>query len=104
MLSNAKAPGFPGKVTVLIWNGLTPPQDLTLHCKDKHHDLGEHTLKYGEVYEFKFIPNIFWYATLYFCSFKWPSDPSLHHFDIYDQERDFCKSAGTIWVPPLDCL
>ncbi|KAF7815397.1 S-protein-like protein 5-like [Senna tora] len=84
---------IPLKVTVQIINNLTQPQDLTLHCKDKHHDLGEHTLKSGKMYEFTFRPNFFYKATLYFCGFAWSSDPSLHRFDIYDERRDYCAKC-----------
>ncbi|KAF7820250.1 S-protein-like protein 5-like [Senna tora] len=89
--SHGKAQFTPLKVRVEIINSLTQPQDLTLHCKDKHHDLGEHTLRTGEMYSFKFKPNFIVKATLYFCGFRWSSDPSLHHFDIYDERRDYCS-------------
>ncbi|KAF7815133.1 S-protein-like protein 5-like [Senna tora] len=78
------------RVKVQIINNLTQPQDLTLHCKSKTDDRGEHTIKIGETYEFKFWPNFFYRATLYFCSFWWQSNSSFHHFDIYDQKRDSC--------------
>ncbi|KAF7815118.1 S-protein-like protein 5-like [Senna tora] len=91
MLSNGKAQIIPHKVTVQIINDLSQPQDLTLHCKDKHHDLGVHTLRVGEMFDFRFRPNMFEKFTLYYCGFRWPSSPLLHRFDIYDQARDSCK-------------
>lgn len=79
----------PPKITVQIINNFNPPQDLTLHCKSKDDDLGEHTLKVGEEYDFRFRPSVFVFiTTLYFCSFRWPSDTSLHHFDMYIETRD----------------
>ncbi|WVZ15005.1 hypothetical protein V8G54_012571 [Vigna mungo] len=50
---------IPNIVNVAISNFLDS-KVLSVHCKDKHNDLGTHTLKYGETYEFRFRPNIFW--------------------------------------------
>ncbi|XP_028772382.1 S-protein homolog 5-like [Neltuma alba] len=76
-------------LTVQIQNGLSQNQDLTLHCKSKDDDLGEHTLQNKATYEFKFWPRFFVRTTLFFCSFRWPSDTSLHYFDIYVEDRDW---------------
>ncbi|XP_054791559.1 S-protein homolog 5-like [Prosopis cineraria] len=81
---------LPPKTTVQIINTLPKHEDLTLHCKDKHHDLGEHTLKFEESFEFRFRPNLMMNSTLYFCSFWWQSGEP-RYFDIYKQERDKCK-------------
>ncbi|WVZ15707.1 hypothetical protein V8G54_013273 [Vigna mungo] len=61
-------------VTVEITNKLHPKalgfQELSVHCKDKHHDLGPVTLKFG----------------------------GDHRFDIYDQDRDYyCHHALCYW-------
>ncbi|KAF7819502.1 S-protein-like protein 5-like [Senna tora] len=87
---------IPKKVTVQIINNLNPPQDLTLHCKSKTDDVGEHTIKVGEDFSFRFRPNIFAVVTLYFCNFRWPSDISYHYFDIYVQERDEFKCENQV--------
>ena len=81
------------KVTVQIVNELTNNQDLTFHCKSKDDDLGEHTIKNGGIYEFKFRPRFIFGATLFFCSFNWPSDNTTHYFDIYDEDRDWCDAC-----------
>ncbi|XP_054791561.1 S-protein homolog 5-like [Prosopis cineraria] len=82
-------PGVPSKTIVQIINNVTdPPQDLTLHCKSKDDDLGEHTISVGGKYEFIFRPNVLKPVTLFFCNFRWPSDTSFHYFDIYIQKRD----------------
>ncbi|XP_028772384.1 S-protein homolog 2-like [Neltuma alba] len=77
------------KVTVKIQNGLSQNQDLTLHCKSKDDDLGEHTLQNKASYKFSLRPRFFIHSTLFFCSFWWPSNTSLHYFDIYVEDRDW---------------
>lgn len=95
MLKGCMALGslLPQKVTVQVINSLSRPQALTLHCKSRNDDLGEHTLKPGKDFRFRFIPNFFFKTTLFFCNFRWPSNTLYHYFDIYVQERDepFCK-------------
>ncbi|BAU00920.1 hypothetical protein LR48_Vigan102s004400 [Vigna angularis] len=83
---------IPNKVNVAISNFLLS-KDLTVHCKDKHNDLGTHILKYGETYDFGFRPNIFWKVTLYFCRFTWVG--ASHSFDVYKQDRDECDQC--VW-------
>ncbi|KAI9072127.1 hypothetical protein K1719_045904 [Acacia pycnantha] len=64
-----------------------PPQRLTVHCKSKDDDIGEHKIRFGENFHFHFKPNVI-PSTLFHCRFCWPCDTSVHHFDIYDQTRD----------------
>ena len=78
---------LPSKVHVAITNFLVH-DNLTVHCKDKHNDLGAHTLKAEETYTFVFRPNFFFNVTLYFCRFVWVG--ASHYFDIYVQDRDKC--------------
>ncbi|KOM25385.1 hypothetical protein LR48_Vigan102s004300 [Vigna angularis] len=80
------------KVYVAISNFLVS-KNLTVHCKDKHHDLGSHVLKYGETYDFGFIPNLFWRVTLYFCRFTW--EGASHSFDVYNQKKNDCEEC--VW-------
>ncbi|KAF7806794.1 S-protein-like protein 5-like [Senna tora] len=84
------------KVTVGITNDLASKEDLTLHCKAKHDDRGEHTIKYGEYYTFKFTRNPIITVSLYYCSFRWQSDQNLHFINIYSQRRDRCVGCG--WI------
>ncbi|XP_028785888.1 S-protein homolog 5-like [Neltuma alba] len=79
---------LPSKTTVQIVNTLAHHEDVTLHCKDKNHDLGERVLKFREMFEFSFKPNPFLKVTLYFCRFWWPILSEAHYFEIYVQERD----------------
>ncbi|KAG2383873.1 uncharacterized protein HKW66_Vig0256950 [Vigna angularis] len=80
----------PDKVDILIYNFVS--KNLTIHCKDKHHDLGIYTLNYEEAYKFSFKPNFLRKVTLYFCSFKWIG--GSHYFDIYNEDRDDCSQCA----------
>jgi len=82
----------PSKVDVVIYN-LVASKNLTVHCKDKHHDLGNQLLSYKEGLTFNFKPNKFIFVTLYFCHFTWVG--TSHHFDIYDENRDVCSRC--VW-------
>jgi len=68
-------------------------KNLTVHCKDKYHDLGTHILNYQDTYNFSFRPSFFWKVTLYFCRFVWEGE--IHYFDIYKQNRDECVQC--VW-------
>ena len=72
---------------VQIYNKITIGEDLDVHCKDKNHDLGTHTLKEDEMYEFTVTLNLLIPNVLYFCSFHW-LDYNFY-FDIYKQTRDY---------------
>jgi len=89
VVSSEVEDGFfpPSKVYVEIANFISL-KNLTVHCKDKHNDLGIHKLEYGEIFEFSFRPNFFWKVSLYFCQFTW--EGGSHYFDIYKQSRDRC--------------
>ena len=72
-------------VHVSIENDIGSGVDLTLHCKSKDDDLGEHTLNNLGNFKFKFRPNML-KSTLFSCSFAWPN--AFHQFDIYNYTRD----------------
>ena len=48
-----------GRIHVQITNQFENGEDLTLHCKSKDNDLGEHVLHKDESYNFSFCSN-FW--------------------------------------------
>ncbi|CAL0302332.1 unnamed protein product [Lupinus luteus] len=75
---------------VYVKNNLDNHTILTLHCKDKDHDLGVQKLNYQEEFKFQFKPN-FLGNRLYFCGLTW--DGNLHWFVVYNDRRDlnFCK-------------
>jgi hypothetical protein len=77
---------FHEKVHMHISNNLTNGVKLTVHCKDKNHDIGVQTLNVGESYNFVFRPNSVQPNTLYFCGFRFNTE--FHYFDVYDQSRD----------------
>ncbi|KEH25284.1 putative plant self-incompatibility S1 [Medicago truncatula] len=88
---------FAYNVTIFIYNKvLAPtPADITVHCKSKDDDLGDHTLMPGESYVFSFKPtHLPFKNTLFFCSFTWPGNPHRHYLDIYDEAHDECKHCS----------
>ncbi|XP_068501325.1 S-protein homolog 2-like [Phaseolus vulgaris] len=85
---------FPSKVLIEMMNFIEK-EHLIVHCKDKHHDLGAHTINTGETYSFVVTPNVFAKVTLYFCKFYLGS--SSHYFDIYRQDRDNCPGHDCYW-------
>ena len=81
---------FSSSIRVDLVNHLDSGADLTIHCKEKHNDLGYVTVKSQKTYSFSFhVTNII-LNKLFFCSFQWSSGP-LHYFDVYDQFRDTCE-------------
>ncbi|BAU00937.1 hypothetical protein VIGAN_11007800 [Vigna angularis var. angularis] len=89
------------RVTVKIVNKLHSSKigypELSVHCRDKFHNLGQVTLKYNEMFRFRFLPNVFASFTLYYCRFMWPGGNS-YIFDIYVQERDYeCNHYVCYW-------
>ncbi|OVA07074.1 Plant self-incompatibility S1 [Macleaya cordata] len=58
------------KITVWVYNELDPNTTLTIHCKSKDDDLGEHTLSYNQEFHWKFRINFFW-TTLFWCNMWW---------------------------------
>ncbi|CAI0418538.1 unnamed protein product [Linum tenue] len=85
----------PTRVTVI--NMLTAKSDLTIHCKSKDDDLGEHVLPYQQSFAWNFRPN-FWQTTLFFCSFAWQGSGDSHSFDIYVQRRDQSRCVDCRWA------
>ena len=90
--SELQLPFTPWQVTIL--NFMTA-STLTVHCKSKNDDLGEHVLRTRENYNWSFKEN-FWRSTLFWCHFSskygqvtgdvfWPekgtwfSDQCVHH-------------------------
>ncbi|WVZ15009.1 hypothetical protein V8G54_012575 [Vigna mungo] len=82
----------PSRVYIKIVNSMVL-KNLTLHCQDKHHDLGIHILNYHDAFKFSFKPSPIIKVTLYFCRFVW--EQTLHYFDIYKETRDDCTEC--VW-------
>ncbi|XP_027351370.1 S-protein homolog 2-like [Abrus precatorius] len=73
------------RTRVRIINALSGNQPLSVHCKSKDDDLGQHTVYPGSFYEFSFGISYIG-ETLFFCSFQWSG--ASHNFDIYRYKRD----------------
>lgn len=89
-----RAPWTPRRVFISITNNITGVQ-LSVHCKDKHHDLGFQSLKFGEIYTFTFKPKPFLRIAQYFCRFSWGAE--FHHFDVYYEVRDHDICSKCDW-------
>ncbi|CAN8272510.1 unnamed protein product [Cochlearia groenlandica] len=73
------------KTVVTITNDIGPGVPLTIHCKSKDDDLGEHVLQSGQIFVIKFRPN--WFRTTIFkCSFNW--NDQLKWFEIWSSSKD----------------
>ncbi|KAB5514863.1 hypothetical protein DKX38_028769 [Salix brachista] len=74
--------------------------DLTIHCKSRNDDLGQHVVPFGGEYTIDFCPN-FWGTTLFFCGMSWSRE--AHWFDIYDASRDSsrCEQPAAASVSAL---
>ncbi|KEH25285.1 putative plant self-incompatibility S1 [Medicago truncatula] len=86
----------PSRVTVTIVNNIQAPTatEMTLDCKSKDNDLGNHTILWGSSYVFSFKPSADPFrVTLFYCSFIWPQDPRRHYLNIWDQNHDKCTDC-----------
>ncbi|KAK4729243.1 hypothetical protein R3W88_022231 [Solanum pinnatisectum] len=80
---------FNPTITEIFINGLpndTPPLDVG--CKSKDDDLGVHTLKVGERFDFSFHQN-FWGNTHFYCNFTW--GPKHNDFDVFYKGKSPCR-------------
>ncbi|OVA10710.1 Plant self-incompatibility S1 [Macleaya cordata] len=79
------------RVRVSIVNDLANKSMLTIHCKSRDDDLGEHKLDFGQDFHFKFTINLS-FTTLFWCSMSW-TDSNGHliqgTFDTYKANRDW---------------
>lgn len=65
------------KRVVMITNNTSEGRfDLTVHCKSKDDDVGEHVPSPNQSYSFSFHDKLFG-QTLFYCSFKW-NNGGLH--------------------------
>ncbi|KAL9377317.1 hypothetical protein Peur_031437 [Populus x canadensis] len=78
-----------------INNDLGPDLDLTIHCKSKNDDLGQHVVPFGAEYTMDFCSN-FWRSTLFFCGVSWSG--KFHWFDVYDASRDSSRCGNCNWT------
>ncbi|XP_057731844.1 self-incompatibility protein S1-like [Arachis stenosperma] len=83
---------------VSIKNRLGSGKNMTLHCKSKDTDLGEHSIAYGDEFGWDFHDDVVG-TTLFYCDLEWERVQE-YHFDAYDFHRDFvrCGSDGCSWL------
>lgn len=78
------------KTHVYISNQLEPGKVLTVHCRSKDDNLGEHHLAFTQEYTWSFHTNIF-DTTLFWCYFAWQNSSGkwvTGSYDIYKAKRD----------------
>lgn len=76
------------KIYVKIINQLDGNLPLTVHCKSKDDDLGNHVLPFNGTTAFHFRPNFF-DTTQFWCRFDWQDQSKI--FDVYKAGRDMSK-------------
>ncbi|XVF38088.1 hypothetical protein REPUB_Repub20aG0067800 [Reevesia pubescens] len=93
---------FQHKVHLQISNHVGEGLNLTVRCKSKDDDLGNHVISYQNKWEFHFRPN-FLGSTLFYCSMAWKD--AFHWFDIFIYERDYvvCKVCEWSVKPEGPC-
>lgn len=95
--SKVQLPLSPWQVT--ITNNMSD-SNLVVHCKSRDNDLGEHVIKQGGKYFWKFKENV-WSTTLFWCNFRskygqvsgevfWPENG-------ISQFSDQCVNNNCIW-------
>ncbi|KAI4338157.1 hypothetical protein L6164_016501 [Bauhinia variegata] len=94
--SDARIKLLKHRIFVVIANDLSGGLDLTLHCKSRDDDLGEHLLHTNQTFEFNFRP-YFWGTTLFYCSFQWKGG-ALIWFDIYKEMRELKSCTLCKWI------
>ncbi|KAJ6863716.1 hypothetical protein NC652_040310 [Populus alba x Populus x berolinensis] len=96
IIATCDAAGCLWKPTRLnINNDLGPGLDLTIHCKSKNNDLGQHVVPFGGEYTIDFCSN-FWRSTLFFCGVSWSG--KFHWFDVYDASRDSSRREARVAI------
>ncbi|OVA02160.1 Plant self-incompatibility S1 [Macleaya cordata] len=88
-------------IHVSVVNEISEQTELTIHCKSKDDDLGEHTLSYNQDFHWNFRQNI-WRTTLFWCSMWW-TDSNGHlvqgSYDIYEASRDWRRCHTNCTYP-----
>ncbi|KAJ6958667.1 hypothetical protein NC653_040347 [Populus alba x Populus x berolinensis] len=83
IIATCDAAGCLWKPTRLnINNDLGPGLDLTIHCKSKNNDLGQHVVPFGGEYTIDFCSN-FWRSTLWTIH---ATGPCMDYYNYYTKE------------------
>ncbi|XP_019097764.1 PREDICTED: pumilio homolog 15-like [Camelina sativa] len=83
------------KSKVVISNQLEHNKLLKVHCHSKSDDLGEHILKIGEEYEFRFNNNI-WSSTLFWCRME--QGPHYRHYRAFVVYKTSWRHPTCKWI------
>ncbi|KAL0542714.1 hypothetical protein IC582_017788 [Cucumis melo] len=90
---------------VVVFNQLSPGQSLTVHCKSKDNDLGEHSLRVSEKFSWKFKENLF-STTRFWCGLTSSSKKTVTMDVFWPERHDWlayrCNYATCIWVAQDD--
>ncbi|KAK9755548.1 hypothetical protein RND81_01G033600 [Saponaria officinalis] len=95
------------KDTVHVINDIDDEsKSLVIQCKSKDDDLGEHYLRKGEEFKWRFRLQIFWH-TLFFCRVRWENNKN-RMFDSFKftKEPKLCNyldgGGEYFWKVKLD--
>ncbi|EOA17820.1 hypothetical protein CARUB_v10006221mg [Capsella rubella] len=89
---------FP-KTVVTVTNNIIPQTPLTISCKSRDDDLGEHVLLFGEGFQWKFRPA--WFRQTFFtCKFVWNNQTKW--FDTYRPDREKGNCLRCYWSIKAD--
>lgn len=90
----------PKRVVVITNNTSEGRFHLTVHCKSKDDDVGEHVPSPNQSYSFSFYDKLF-VQTLFYCSFKW-NNGGLHWSYIQDVTK--CSTCYWSILESVACL
>ncbi|KAF5185708.1 hypothetical protein FRX31_024692 [Thalictrum thalictroides] len=81
---------------VIVMNTLGPNNTLTIHCKSKDDDLGEHNIAFNKSFEWSFTNHIFG-KTLFWCRMWWYDHRKLvwGSYRVYKGSDDIDRCSGT---------
>ncbi|MCL7024594.1 hypothetical protein MKW94_006891 [Papaver nudicaule] len=74
-----------------VKNDISDKTVLTIHCKSKEDDLGEHRLAYGESFAWNFHQN-FMRSTMFWCFMWWRDSTGKYiqgSYEVYKLKRDW---------------
>ncbi|KAL7163767.1 hypothetical protein ACSBR2_039814 [Camellia fascicularis] len=78
-----------------ITNDLGEGITLTIHCKSKDDDLGQHDLGFHSSFTWHFKANLFIDNTLFYCYMFWNGVSGS--FDVFREGRDKGRCAERCW-------
>ncbi|KAI7981499.1 hypothetical protein LOK49_Contig35G00005 [Camellia lanceoleosa] len=78
-----------------ITNDLGAGITLTIRCKSKDDDLGQHDLAFHSSFTWHFKANLFIHNTLFYCYMFW--NGVSESFDVFREGRDKGRCAERCW-------